>query len=69
MTSARRVIDLIVARLGLPLYVKPSRGGSALGAGAVRTAADLPAAVLSVLRLRRHALIERFIAGTEVPWG
>src|SRR6201990_663394 len=42
--GAAAVIDLIVARLGLPLYVKPSRGGSALGAGAIRTAADLPAA-------------------------
>src|ERR1022692_1172254 len=30
--GATAVIDLIVAKLGLPLYVKPSRGGSALGA-------------------------------------
>jgi D-alanine-D-alanine ligase len=28
--GASAVIDLIVAKLGLPLYVKPSRGGSAL---------------------------------------
>src|SRR6266702_3557282 len=64
--GAAAVIDLIVARLGLPLYVKPSRGGSALGAGAVRTAADLPAAVLSCFAYGDTALIERFISGTEV---
>ncbi len=64
--GAAAVIDLIIARLGLPLYVKPSRGGSALGAGAVRTAAELPAAVLSCFAYGDIALIERFIAGTEV---
>ena len=67
--GAAAVIDLIVAGLGLPLYVKPSRGGSALGAGAVRTAAELPAAVLSCFAYGDTALIERFIAGTEVAVG
>src|SRR5947209_8588354 len=67
--GAAAVIDLIVAKLGLPLYVKPPRGGSALGAGAVRTAADLPAAVLSCFAYGDTALIERCIAGTEVAVG
>jgi len=67
--GAAAVIDLIVARLGLPLYVKPSRGGSALGAGAVRTAAELPSAVLSCFAYGDIALIERFIPGTEVAVG
>src|SRR6516162_5015117 len=67
--GAAAVIDLIVAKLGLPLYVKPSRGGSALGAGAVRTAAELPAAVLSCFAYGDTALIERFISGTEVAVG
>src|ERR1700735_4872958 len=62
-------IDLIVAKLGRPLYVKPSRGGSALGAGPVRTAAELPAAVLSCFAYGDTALIERFISGTEVAVG
>src|ERR1700693_3432296 len=44
--GAAAVIDLIIARLGLPLYVKPSRGGPAAGARPVRTAAELPAAVV-----------------------
>src|ERR1700746_1811381 len=63
--GAAAVIDLIVARLGLPLYVKPSRGGSALGAGAGRTATDLPAAVLSCFAYGDTALIERLISGSE----
>jgi D-alanine-D-alanine ligase len=67
--GATAVIDLIVARLGLPLYVKPSRGGSALGAGPVRAAAELPAAVLSCFAYGDTALIERYISGTEVAVG
>jgi D-alanine-D-alanine ligase len=61
--GAAAVIDLILAKLGLPLYVKPSRGGSALGAGPVRTAAELPAAVLSCFAYGDTALIERLISG------
>ena len=67
--GAGAVIDLIVARLGLPLYIKPSRGGSALGAGPVHDAAELPAALLSCFAYGDIALIERFIAGTEVTVG
>ena len=67
--GATAVIDLIVAKLGLPLYVKPSRGGSALGAAPVRAAAELPAAVLSCFAYGDIALIERFIPGTEVAVG
>ena len=67
--GAAAVIDLIIARLGLPLYIKPSRGGSALGAGQVHDAAALPAALLSCFAYGDIALIERFIAGTEVTVG
>jgi D-alanine-D-alanine ligase len=67
--GASAVIDLIVARLGLPLYVKPSRGGSALGAGPVWAAPELPGAVLSCFAYGDTALIEQFITGTEVAVG
>ena len=67
--GAAAVIDLIIAKLGLPLYVKPSRGGSALGAGPVRTAAELPAALLGCFAYGDIALIERLITGTEVTVG
>ncbi|MDQ2811777.1 MAG: D-alanine--D-alanine ligase [Actinomycetota bacterium] len=67
--GAAAVIDLIVAKLGLPLYVKPSRGGSALGAGPVRAAGELSAALLSCFGYGDTALIERCITGTEVAVG
>src|SRR6201991_1451 len=67
--GAAAVIDLIIARLGLPLYVKPSRGGSALGAAPVRSAAELPAALLGCFAYGDIALIERLITGTEVTVG
>ena len=67
--GAAAVIDLIIGKLGLPLYVKPSRGGSALGAGPVRTAAGLSPALLSCFAYGDIALIERFIPGTEVAVG
>src|ERR1700746_571011 len=61
--GAAAVVHLILARLGLPLYVKPSRGGSALGAGPVYTPAELPAALLGCFAYGDIALIERFISG------
>jgi D-alanine-D-alanine ligase len=67
--GATAVIDLIIAKLGLPLYIKPSRGGSALGAGPVRDGAELPAALLGCFAYGDIALIERFISGTEVAVG
>src|SRR6201987_3375420 len=67
--GAAAVIDLIIARLGLPVSSKPSRGGSALGAGPVHAAAELPAALLSCFAYGDIALIERLISGTEVTVG
>src|SRR5258708_3725472 len=59
--GAAAVIGLIVARLGLPLYVKPSRGGSALGPGPVPTPPDPPPPLLSSFPSRDTPLIERLI--------
>jgi D-alanine-D-alanine ligase len=67
--GAKAVIDRILARLGLPLFVKPARGGSALGAGPVRSAGELPTAIVSCFAYGETALIERLIPGTEVTVG
>jgi D-alanine-D-alanine ligase len=67
--GAAAVLDRIVTRLGLPLFVKPSRGGSALGASAVRTADALPDAMFNCFAYGDTALIERYVAGTEVAVG
>jgi D-alanine-D-alanine ligase len=67
--GAGAVLDRIVEKLGLPLFVKPARGGSALGAGPVRTAAELPAAMIGCFAYGDTALVERFVPGTEVAVG
>jgi D-alanine-D-alanine ligase len=67
--GAGAVLERIVAKLGLPLFVKPARGGSALGAGPVRTADELPAAMISCFAYGDTALVERFAQGTEVAVG
>ncbi|HSN05897.1 MAG TPA: D-alanine--D-alanine ligase [Candidatus Angelobacter sp.] len=64
--GAVAVLDAVVRRLGLPLMVKPTRGGSSLGATVVRTAGDLPAAMVAAFAYGDTALIERFVDGTEV---
>ncbi|MBA2415804.1 MAG: D-alanine--D-alanine ligase [Geodermatophilaceae bacterium] len=64
--GAGAVLDLIVSRLGLPLMVKPTQGGSALGVERIGAAADLPSAMVSCFAYGDTVLIERFVAGTEV---
>jgi D-alanine-D-alanine ligase len=67
--GAAAVLASIVATLGLPLFVKPARGGSALGASLVTTAADLPGAMISCFAYGDTALIEQCVLGTEVAVG
>ncbi|ADG90270.1 D-alanine--D-alanine ligase [Thermobispora bispora] len=64
--GASAVLERIVDRLGLPLFVKPAQGGSALGASIVRTAEELPAAMVGCFAYGDTALIEKYIDGVEV---
>lgn len=64
--GATAVLEAVVARLGLPLMVKPTRGGSSLGASVVRSGTELPSAMVAAFAYGDTALIERFVAGTEV---
>jgi D-alanine-D-alanine ligase len=67
--GAAAVIDLIVGQLGMPLFVKPSRGGSALGASAARSTAELATAIVGCFGYGDAALIEPLVSGTEVAVG
>jgi D-alanine-D-alanine ligase len=67
--GAAAVLERIVATLGLPLFVKPARGGSALGASRVTAAADLPGAMISCFAYGDTALVEQCVLGTEVAVG
>ncbi|GAA4239108.1 D-alanine--D-alanine ligase [Actinomadura meridiana] len=64
--GASSVLDQIIRSLGLPLFVKPTRGGSALGASAVHEASDLSAAMVGCFAYGDAALVEQYVAGTEV---
>jgi D-alanine-D-alanine ligase len=52
--------------LGLPLVVKPNRGGSALGIRLVERADQLPAALMAAFGYDDTVLLEERIAGTEL---
>ncbi|MGZ4649220.1 MAG: D-alanine--D-alanine ligase family protein [Kineosporiaceae bacterium] len=64
--GAQAVLAAITDRLGLPLVVKPARGGSALGVSVVRAAGELPRAMVECFAYGDVALVERYIAGVEV---
>jgi D-alanine-D-alanine ligase len=64
--GAVAVLDRIVAKLGLPLMVKPAQGGSGLGATVVRDAATLPAAMVGCFAYDQTALIESYVEGVDV---
>ena len=64
--GAGSVLDRLVGHLGLPLMVKPARGGSALGCSTVDKPDDLPAAMVSCFSYGEAALVEQLVVGTEV---
>jgi D-alanine-D-alanine ligase len=64
--GAQPVLDTIVRRLGLPLVVKPTEGGSALGVSVVTRAEDLPRAMVECFAYGETALIEQAITGVEL---
>lgn len=52
-------------RLGLPVFVKPVRGGSSLGVSRVERWADLPAAVVEAQRSDPVVLVEAAVTGAR----
>jgi D-alanine-D-alanine ligase len=64
--GAGAVLDRLVGHLGLPLMVKPARGGSALGATVVTKPDELPAAMVQCFSYGEAALVEQLVVGTEV---
>jgi len=64
--GAGAVLDLMVARLGLPLIVKPASGGSALGVQKVSNVEELPAAMVSCFAYGDTVMVERYIEGVEL---
>jgi len=53
-------------RLGFPLVVKPSRGGSALGVKFAGSWFEVPEALISAFSYDSRVLLERFVEGREL---
>jgi D-alanine-D-alanine ligase len=64
--GAAGVMAAILDRLGLPLMVKPARGGSALGCSLVSEASELPSAMVHAFSYGDTVLVESFVVGREV---
>ncbi|MEO6881640.1 MAG: D-alanine--D-alanine ligase family protein, partial [Mycobacteriaceae bacterium] len=56
-------------RLGLPVFVKPARGGSSLGISRVERWQDLPAAIALAREHDPKVLVEAAVTGREVECG
>ena len=59
----------IVEKLGLPLFVKPSAGGSSFGITKVKEAEQLSPAIEKAFKESDEVVVESFVAGTEVTCG
>ncbi len=56
-------------RLGLPVFVKPARGGSSIGVSRVPSWDELPAAIANARRHDPKVIVEAAISGRELECG
>jgi D-alanine-D-alanine ligase len=56
-------------RLGLPLFVKPARGGSSIGVSRVTSYDELPAAIAQARRHDPKVIVEAAVVGRELECG
>jgi D-alanine-D-alanine ligase len=64
--DAEGVLKTVAASLALPVVVKPAKSGSAQGVTIVRKADQLSRAMIDAYVYCDVAIIERFVAGTEL---
>ena len=64
--GAAAALPAIEERLAFPIVVKPAGQGSALGIKFARTAADVPAALVSAFSYDDKVLLERHVAGRDL---
>ena len=64
--GAADALPAIEERIGFPIVVKPSSGGSALGIKFARSAADVPAALVSAFSYDSRVLLERHVDGRDL---
>jgi D-alanine-D-alanine ligase len=64
--GAADALGALEQRLGFPLVVKPSRGGSALGVKFAGSWFEVPEALVSAFSYDDRVLLERFVEGREL---
>ncbi len=64
--GAADALDKLEERLGFPLVVKPSRGGSALGVKFAASWFEVPEALVSAFSYDDRVVLERFVDGREL---
>ncbi len=71
MLSASTAADAagLAGELGYPVFVKPNRSGSSVGASRADSDDELPAAIALALEHDRNALVQRMIMGDEIAMG
>ena len=67
--TAPAFTDQMIAALGLPLVVKPSKQGSTVGLAVVKDAAALAPAVTEAFRHDDEVMLEAFVPGRELTVG
>jgi D-alanine-D-alanine ligase len=64
--GAADALGALEQRLGFPLVVKPSRGGSSLGVKFAASWFEVPEALVSAFSYDERVLLERFVDGREL---
>jgi D-alanine-D-alanine ligase len=64
--GAAEALPHLEQRLGFPLVVKPSRGGSSLGVKFAAGAAEVPQALVAAFSYDDRVVLERFVGGREL---
>ena len=59
----------MVARLGLPCFVKPNAGGSSFGVTKVKSLAELRPAIEKAMEESDEVMVEKMMVGTEITCG
>jgi D-alanine-D-alanine ligase len=64
--GSSKLLPFITKKIGLPLVVKPSAQGSALGIRIVNDKESVPEAIISALSYSKKVILEKFIDGVEL---
>ena len=67
--ETRPDLPSVIAKTGLPCFVKPNESGSSFGVTKVKTMEELPSAIETAFKESKEVMIEAFMDGREVACG